>query len=180
MKRRGFTLIELMVVIAIIIILAAVAIPNYLNMTARAKKSRISSDFASLATALESYNTDWGHYPAVTTAGTVVALKPGSIVYGELSGTAGASVNIAGATTTTGEGGPIVYIQKQTLDQMTNPLATSTDDAQKYYQYNTVAADASAPKSWVLYAFDGTNYYFRTTTNTNLRQVSSAAPTPSS
>jgi type II secretion system protein G len=67
-KRKGFTLIELMVVIAIIIILAAIAIPNYLKMTERAKKSRVAADFGALALALESYKTDWGTYPVIATA----------------------------------------------------------------------------------------------------------------
>jgi len=62
-KRRGFTLIELMVVIAIIIILAAIAIPNYINMSKRANASRAISDAAVLATALEVYKTDTGAYP---------------------------------------------------------------------------------------------------------------------
>lgn len=47
-----------MVVIAIIIILSAIAIPNYLKMTERAKKSRIASDMATLATGLETFKTD--------------------------------------------------------------------------------------------------------------------------
>jgi type II secretory pathway pseudopilin PulG len=44
-----------MIVIAIIIILAAIAIPNYLRMTDRARRSRVAGDFASIATALEAY-----------------------------------------------------------------------------------------------------------------------------
>lgn len=62
-SRKGFTLIELMIVIAIIIILAAIAIPNYLRMTDRARRSRVAGDFTAIATALEAYSVDWGHYP---------------------------------------------------------------------------------------------------------------------
>lgn len=62
-NRKGFTLIELMVVIAIIIILAAIAIPNYISMTHRAQASRATSDAAVIATGLEVYKTDMGFYP---------------------------------------------------------------------------------------------------------------------
>jgi len=72
-NRKGFTLIELMVVIAIIIILAAVAIPNYINMTHRAQVSRATSDLSILATALECYRTDIGTYPAAITFDTKLA-----------------------------------------------------------------------------------------------------------
>lgn len=68
MKRKGFTLIELMVVIAIIIILAAIAIPNYINMTHRAQATRATSDLAVIGTALECYKTDVGSYPVATAA----------------------------------------------------------------------------------------------------------------
>src|SRR5664280_778412 len=80
--RKGFTLIELMVVIAIIIILAAIAIPNYLTMTKRAKKSRVASDFAALSTALETFRTDWNVYPI----SGVLTLAPANVGYRELSG----------------------------------------------------------------------------------------------
>jgi prepilin-type N-terminal cleavage/methylation domain-containing protein len=64
-KRRpaAFTLIELLIVVAIIAILAAIAVPNFLEAQTRAKISRVRSDMRTLSTALEAYFVDWNHYP---------------------------------------------------------------------------------------------------------------------
>lgn len=64
MKRTAFTLIELLIVVAIIGILAAIAVPNFLNAQIRAKISRCKADMRSLSTALESYYIDWNTFPA--------------------------------------------------------------------------------------------------------------------
>ena len=55
---KAFTLIELLIVVAIIAILAAIAVPNFLEAQTRSKISRVRSDLRSLATALESYCVD--------------------------------------------------------------------------------------------------------------------------
>jgi len=62
---NAFTLIELLIVVAIIGILAAIAIPNFLQAQVRAKVSRSASDMRSIALALESYATDYRGYPFV-------------------------------------------------------------------------------------------------------------------
>ena len=61
--RMGFTLIELLIVIAIILILIAIALPNFLEAQIRAKYAKVQGELRTLATALESYNVDWGRYP---------------------------------------------------------------------------------------------------------------------
>jgi len=58
----SFTLIELLIVVAIIAILALIAVPNFLEAQTRAKVSRVKADLRTLATALEAYYVDWNSY----------------------------------------------------------------------------------------------------------------------
>lgn len=63
-KRKGFMLLELIIVVAIIGILAAVAIPNLVGMTDEAKVSKIQSDLSTIGTAMEVYHVKkGGTYP---------------------------------------------------------------------------------------------------------------------
>ncbi|MFH1739777.1 MAG: prepilin-type N-terminal cleavage/methylation domain-containing protein [bacterium] len=62
---RAFTLIELLIVVAIIGILAAIAVPNFMNARVRANVARVEADFRSLATAFESYRLDTNDYPPI-------------------------------------------------------------------------------------------------------------------
>jgi len=62
--KKGFTLIELMIVVAIIGILAAIAIPNFLRFQARAKQSEAKQNLGAIYTAYTSYFSDWNTYPS--------------------------------------------------------------------------------------------------------------------
>ena len=66
--RRGFNMIELMVVVVIIGILAAVAIPKFSKTKGRAQSTALKSDLRNLATAEESYFFDKHTYTADTVA----------------------------------------------------------------------------------------------------------------
>ena len=61
-KSKAFTLIELLIVVAIIGILAAIAIPNFLRAQVRAKVARVKADHQALATALQTYFVDHNDY----------------------------------------------------------------------------------------------------------------------
>jgi len=61
-QRKGFTLIELMIVVAIIGILAAIAIPNFLRFQLKAKSSEGKTNLAAIRTAEQSYYSEFGFY----------------------------------------------------------------------------------------------------------------------
>jgi|SRR5437588_12287481 len=72
----GFTLIELLVVILIIGILAAIAIPSFLNQKSKAQDSAAKSQVTTLQTAMETYGTDHNGSYTGATLGELQTIEP--------------------------------------------------------------------------------------------------------
>jgi type IV pilus assembly protein PilA len=108
----GFTLIELLVVILIIGILAAIAIPSFLNQKSKANDASAKSQVRTGQTAMETFSTD--HNGEYMNGGTAVSTAEIQAVEPTLNETSSATFTVVAATATTYE---IKSVSKATKDE---------------------------------------------------------------
>ena len=82
-RRGGFTLVEIMIVVAIIALLAAIAVPGFLRARKRSQASRILNDLRMIDSAVDQYaiETNRKTGDTVNTADWTNYLKKGSLLY---------------------------------------------------------------------------------------------------
>jgi prepilin-type N-terminal cleavage/methylation domain-containing protein len=82
-NRGGFTLVEIMIVVAIIALLAAIAVPNFLRARKRSQATRILEDLRMLDAALDQYAIETNKASGATATFTdlMAYLKKGSTLY---------------------------------------------------------------------------------------------------
>lgn len=110
---KGFTLIELMIVVAIIGILAAIAIPKFADLVTKSKESSIKGSLGSIRSAVSIYYSDQeGVFP--TTGNLTVCLTAGSrylqeVPYIQIPQPAYGHTRVNSETGTLGDGGNWYY-----------------------------------------------------------------------
>ena len=105
MKAKGFTLIELAVVLAIIAVLAAVLTPMVMNYTEQGRVARAQADVRTIADAVRLYQRDTGRWPVYDSSATYTSATAAATVIGSSQGSnpanGTATWNVAGVIGTT-------------------------------------------------------------------------------
>ncbi len=115
-KAKGFTLIELMIVVAIIGILAAVALPAYQNYTYKARVSEIVLAASACRTAVSEVVASTGAFPAGNVCGTITSQFVASVVNADGTGV----ITATAATDATNLGGASAGTITLTPDAIAN------------------------------------------------------------
>jgi type IV pilus assembly protein PilA len=125
----GFTLIELLVVIIIIGILAAIAIPTFLNQRQKGYDSQAKSDLKNIATLQETFLTDTGVYATTLSGGTGSAA--GTLYYRK-------SPNVALAVSSFVNAAGTVVTPANDAERSVGFCASAASDSGKTWYYNSV------------------------------------------
>jgi type IV pilus assembly protein PilA len=145
-KQKGFSLIELLIVVAIILIIAAIAIPNLLRSRIAANEASAVGSIRSINTSQVTYSStypDAGFSPALVNLGPISGTSPTSAAAGLLDGVLGCS-----QTTCTKSGYKFNIGGGQTTYTVNADPATPGQTGQRYFfsdasgviRYNNAAA----------------------------------------
>ena len=95
-RRGGFTLVEIMIVVAIIALLAAIAVPGFLRARKRSQASRIVNDLRMIDAAVDQYAVETNRSPGNTVAVTdwTNYLKKGTVLYNSGKSLLGSSYGV--------------------------------------------------------------------------------------
>lgn len=75
-RQRGFTLVEIMIVVVILGILGALVVPNIIGRSDQARRVAVENDLRAIATALDLYRADNGVYPSTDQGLKALVEKP--------------------------------------------------------------------------------------------------------
>ena len=140
-SNRGFTLVELIAVVVVLAILSGIALPKYLDYSARAKSSALQGALGGVRTGIAQYfadqsTTGTGAYPTLaqlTTQGTVMQEAFPTNPYNGLSSVNAATATEAAAATRTTTTGATASGWKYYVDN------TLTPPAETFYANDTTA-----------------------------------------
>jgi len=89
LKQTGFTIVEIMIVIAVIGVMSSIAIPLYADYMQRAKVAEAIQLLSGLKIPSQEFYASWGHWPSVESIGGVTSGAYVSLVTADKSGTPG-------------------------------------------------------------------------------------------
>lgn len=136
--QKGFTLIELMIVVAIIGILAAMALPAYQDYTKRSHVSEGLSLAGSLKQAVAEYRADKGEWPTSN-------YQAGAAQGGSIKGNAVKSVTLTSANATTAPVIEIVYNTKVENNNTIEITPTNSNGGMKWNCHEGTVANKYRP-----------------------------------